>query len=127
MRWKLLRPATLPRPLHFHGAASAGNGVMYVFGGIEKTDDVPSRTNHVYRVWVTVPKLSDICWTAMTALQPDLPQLGFERLVREGVPEHFVKRLKMSDRTVADGGSEDDGEGSWRTVSSSSSSDSVDL
>lgn len=107
MRWRLLHTAVLPHPLHFHDAASSGSGLMYLFGGIEKMESSPARTNNVYKVWVKIPTLSEMCWEAITQMRPRLPLAGKDTLLRAGVPERFARRLNFATSLTASEGSDD--------------------
>lgn len=96
LRWSMLRTAHFPKPLHFHDAAYSSSGLMYVFGGIEKTKrDAPYRTNKAFKVWVKIPKLSEMCWEALTSLWPGLSKADGGVLRQAGVPERFMQRLAL--------------------------------
>lgn len=99
-RWHLYRSATLPYPLYFHDAATSGNGLMYLFGGIEVRDEQllnKTRTNEVYKMWVTIPKLSEISWNALLTYHPKLPLASRNLLCAAGIPQKFVNRIDRSD------------------------------
>lgn len=100
MQWRLFK-AELPHPMYFHDAATSGNGLMYLFGGIEAQDNGQLRTNNLYKIWVMVPKLSEICWEACLTIHPRLPLCSAESLRRLGVPERFVSRLHRASNAVS--------------------------
>lgn len=89
-RWQLLAQTQLPYKLFFHDAAVAGNGCMYIFGGVNGTTQV--RTNDLLKVWVQIPKLSEICWEALTFYHPKIVDQGKDELLSIGVPRKFVDR-----------------------------------
>lgn len=110
LRWQLFQTARLPYPVYFHDAATSGNGLMYVFGGIEVRDTdmlTATRTNEMYKIWVTLPKLSEICWEAMLRYHPTLPAWGRDRICEMGVPQKFANRIDRS-MYISDGGEDDD-------------------
>lgn len=93
MQWSLLKTAGLPRPLYFHSAASPGNGCMYIFGGIEYNKTTMRRRNDLYKMWMTIPKLSEMCWDAITFYNPNLDNYNRSYLLKVGIPERFVNRV----------------------------------
>lgn len=93
-QWRLFTTSTFPHPLYFHDAATSGNGLMYVFGGIEyRNEDSIPRTNELYKMWVTVPKLSEICWDALLHYEPKLPGYSRDILLKMGIPQRFANRI----------------------------------
>lgn len=90
MQWTLVKTAVLPRPLYFHSATTPGNGCMYIFGGIEYN---MRRRNDLYKMWMTIPKLSEICWDAITFYNPNLDKYKRSHLLKIGIPERFVDRV----------------------------------
>lgn len=94
LQWNIMQQAVLPHPLYFHSSTVTSQGCMYVFGGIEPKDDATSRNNILYKVWLCIPKLSEICWEAMLHLYPNLDQLSREKLLNLGIPIHMVDRLQ---------------------------------
>ncbi|XP_028162153.1 kelch domain-containing protein 10 homolog [Ostrinia furnacalis] len=93
LQWHLMQKTILPRPLYFHGSSVTSYGCMYMFGGIEPNDDIVDRNNTMYKVWVCIPKLSEICWEAMLSLHPNLHELDRPTLLNLGIPLHLVDRL----------------------------------
>lgn len=94
MQWTLMQKTMLPHPLYFHSSAVTSTGCMYVFGGIEPKEDATSRNNIMYKVWLCLPKLSEICWEAMLHFHPNLDQVDSRTLLNIGIPSHFVQRLQ---------------------------------
>ncbi|CAG9783896.1 unnamed protein product [Diatraea saccharalis] len=93
LQWNLMQKTVLPNPLYFHSSTVTSYGCMYVFGGIEPKEDATSRNNILYKVWLRIPKLSEICWEAMLNFHPNLDQVGRMNLLDIGIPIHFVNRL----------------------------------
>lgn len=95
LQWTLMRKTVLPHPLYFHSSAVTSSGCMYVFGGIEPKEDAASRNNILYKVWLCLPKLSEMCWEALLHFHPNLDQVDARSLLNIGVPIHFVQRLHI--------------------------------
>uniref|UniRef100_A0A1B0FDL9 Kelch domain-containing protein 10 homolog n=1 Tax=Glossina morsitans morsitans TaxID=37546 RepID=A0A1B0FDL9_GLOMM len=95
--WCKIVTAYLPRPLYFHSAAHAGNGCMYIFGGIEYSEK-EVRRNCLFKMWMTIPKLSEICWDAITYYNNNLHYYNREKLLQIGIPERFVNRVPLQKR-----------------------------
>lgn len=89
-QWQLLTQSKLPKTLYFHDAAAVGNGLMYIFGGVEGSDG--ERTNNLHKMWVHIPKLSEMCWDALTFYDPKLADRSKEELLCAGVPRKFAER-----------------------------------
>ncbi|XP_020290298.1 kelch domain-containing protein 10 homolog isoform X2 [Pseudomyrmex gracilis] len=96
-RWTLLRECILPSPVYFHSAALTPEGRMYIFGGIVKVNNEVQRTNAVYSAWLTIPKLSEICWQALNHYYPNLRNMSPRKLLRIGIPLRFVQRFDSND------------------------------
>lgn len=93
LQWTLMQNTVLPHPLYFHSSAVTSYGCMYVFGGIEPKDDASSRNNILYKVWLCIPSLSEICWDALLNFHPNLEQIDKRNLLNIGIPIHLVNRL----------------------------------
>ncbi|XP_014609183.1 PREDICTED: kelch domain-containing protein 10 homolog isoform X2 [Polistes canadensis] len=93
MQWTCLKKCKLPRPLFFHSAALTPQGRMYTFGGVSMQRDKAARTDAVYAVWLTIPKLSEICWLALNYYISDLRNRSPDKLLNLGIPLKFVQRL----------------------------------
>lgn len=93
LQWTLLKECILPSPVYFHSAALTPEGRMYIFGGIAKINNEMERTNAVYSAWLTIPKLSDICWQALNNYYPSLKYSSPDKLLHIGIPLKFVRIL----------------------------------
>lgn len=94
MQWRLMQKTVLPHPLYFHSSTVTSYGCMFVFGGIELKDNENRRNNILYKVWLCVPKLSEICWEALQHFYPSMDQVDRSALLNVGIPRHFVDRLQ---------------------------------
>ncbi|KAI8038490.1 kelch domain-containing protein 10 homolog [Drosophila gunungcola] len=101
-KWFRIETATLPRPLYFHSAAHSDNGCMYVFGGIEYNVKEMRRRNDLYKMWMTVPKLSEMCWDAITYYNDNLDLYDRKTLLEAGIPKRFAERLPPQRRRRLD-------------------------
>lgn len=110
LRWTFFKTASLPYPLYFHDAATSGNGLMHIFGGVEVKglDDDPNnevyeseRTNEVYSMWTTIPKLSEISWQAVLHYHPRLPSYSLSQLLEMGISMNFASRISRHSKTGA--------------------------
>jgi hypothetical protein len=93
LQWHLMQKTVLPNPLYFHSSTVTSYGCMYVFGGIEPKEEATSRNNVLYKVWLCIPKLSEICWEALLNFHPNLDQVDRKSLLNIGIPIHLVNRL----------------------------------
>lgn len=89
-RWMRFRKTTLQTSLFFHDACITSDGCMYIFGGITTNT---SRTNNLYKMWVTIPKLSVIAWESLLHYFPRIHQAPKNFMLEKGVPMHFVNRV----------------------------------
>lgn len=96
MQWHLMQKSVLPSKLYFHSSTVTSYGCMYIFGGIEPKEFATSRNNILYKVWLCIPKLSEICWEALLSLNPSLVELSTDSLIDLGIPRHFVNRIHDS-------------------------------
>lgn len=94
LQWTLIREAKLPKFLHFHSSAVTPAGCMYTFGGIELGADGYQRNNDLYKMWLCIPKLSEMCWEALLHYNPNLDNIERSALLNCGIPLGFVKRLE---------------------------------
>lgn len=92
-RWTLLQRATLPKPLYFHDATTSGDHCLYIFGGIKHDGENHTRINDVYKVWTNIPKLTAICWEAVTHYYPNIKYTKSETLLETGIPAKYVQAL----------------------------------
>ncbi|XP_055316110.1 kelch domain-containing protein 10 homolog [Sitodiplosis mosellana] len=100
-QWKLLQ-TKLPYVLFFHDAAAVGNGLMYIFGGVTTRNGDLVRTNDLHKIWVQIPKLSEICWEALTFYDPTIANRSKKALLEIGVPRTFAERATHGRNTGAD-------------------------
>ncbi|GBP14517.1 Kelch domain-containing protein 10 homolog [Eumeta japonica] len=96
MQWTIMRKCVLPKPIYFHSATVTSSGCMYIFGGIESDELEGVRTNNLYKIWLSIPKLSEICWEAVVHYNPVLARYGKTRLAEAGIPLRFVQRLQTA-------------------------------
>lgn len=89
-QWQLFKQTKLPYKLYFHDAACTGNGLMYIFGGVAGRAEL--RTNDLHKMWVQIPRLSEICWDALTYYHPTIANQSKEELLSIGVPLKFTER-----------------------------------
>lgn len=100
-QWQLLTQTKLPYVLFFHDAAAVGNGLMYIFGGVTTGTNDLVRTNDLHKIWVQIPKLSEICWEALTYYQPTIVDRSKDELLSIGVPRKFAERATHGRNTGA--------------------------
>jgi hypothetical protein len=93
LQWRNMTKSRLLFPLFFHDAACNSDGCMYIFGGVKYNNQTNVRTDIVYKMWTTIPKLSAICWEAMLHYHPNLPDLPKEKLLSLGIPMNFANRI----------------------------------
>lgn len=91
--WRQMQKTNLPYPIFFHDAAASSAGCMYIFGGIKFTYNNNVRTNIVYKTWMTIPKLSEICWEALLHYNPVIVNRTKSSLLEAGIPLKFVQRI----------------------------------
>lgn len=89
-RWMRFRQTSLRTTLFFHDSCITPDGAMYIFGGITTNS---SRTNNLYKMWVTIPKLSTIAWEALVHYYPQMRYAPKSFMLEKGVPIHFVQRV----------------------------------
>lgn len=111
LQWTLFKSTKLPHPLYFHDAATSGNGLMHVFGGVQvrsienhQNAEVyeSERTNEVYSMWTTIPKLSEISWQAVLHYNPKLPSYSLNELLEMGIATKFATRITRQSRYGGD-------------------------
>ncbi|XP_034950263.1 kelch domain-containing protein 10 homolog [Chelonus insularis] len=98
LQWTCLKKfnTVLPRPVYFHSAAVTPAGRMYTFGGINQCGSHfdSSRTSAVHSVWLVIPKLTEICWDAISYYYKDSwKDKTRDELINIGIPLKFIKRL----------------------------------
>ncbi|CAL8108227.1 unnamed protein product [Orchesella dallaii] len=91
MQWHVL-PVTMPMPLYFHSTSITSGGCMYIFGGVTHIIN-STRTNRVFKIWLAVPKLKEMCWEALLYYRKDIRQRSRTYLLNTGIPSEFVNRV----------------------------------
>lgn len=93
LQWTQMKKSFFPNPLYFHSSAVTPEGCMYTFGGIQVGRETPTRSNKLYKLWLCIPKLSEICWESLLYYFPDLVHQDKSKLLKSGIPIRFVDRL----------------------------------
>ncbi|XP_059614073.1 kelch domain-containing protein 10 homolog [Phlebotomus argentipes] len=97
LEWRCFGKLSSFRPLFFHDATVTRSGCVYIYGGI--TCNVLTnatrikRTTNMYKIWMAIPKLSEMCIEALNFYAPRLKDSSTEELIKLGVPPPFVERL----------------------------------
>lgn len=91
LAWQRLQ-AELPQPVYFHSAALTDSGCMYIFGGVTHIGE-NTRTSEVYSMWLSVPKLKEMCWQALLKYVPNVGSVPRVTLLQMGVPLEYVDRI----------------------------------
>lgn len=90
LQWRRFAQTKLPYALYFHDSATIGNtGCMYIFGGVTGNG---LRTNDLMKMWVKIPKLSEICWEALVHYYPRIADKDKSELLKSGVPPKYAER-----------------------------------
>ncbi|KAF5292018.1 hypothetical protein FQA39_LY14135 [Lamprigera yunnana] len=92
MQWTFIEKCILPKPTYFHSSAISPEGKMYVFGGIHAGDTM-RRGNNIYTAWLSIPKLSEMCWEAVLYYNPQIGLYSQQQLINSGLPRKFLSRL----------------------------------
>ncbi|XP_021954639.1 kelch domain-containing protein 10 [Folsomia candida] len=88
MKWTELI-VTMPVPLYFHSTSVTNSGCMYMFGGVADMR-LNTRTNQVFKIWLKIPKLKEICWEAVLHYNKKLRSMSHSELLKMGIPQEFV-------------------------------------
>ncbi|XP_059091748.1 kelch domain-containing protein 10-like [Tigriopus californicus] len=91
MRWYHIK-CPLPHPVYFHDATVTQSGQAYIFGGVTNMES-NTRSDQLYRTWLTIPSLREMAWEAVNHYCPNLADESSETLMEMGVPREFVSRL----------------------------------
>ncbi|XP_072418968.1 kelch domain-containing protein 10 isoform X4 [Chiloscyllium punctatum] len=91
-QWTRL-PAEMPEPAYFHCAAVTPAGCMYVHGGVVNIHE-NKRTDSLYKIWLVVPSLFELCWERLLKSLPHLTQFSTTQLLNLGLTQGLVERLK---------------------------------
>ncbi|XP_055686745.1 kelch domain-containing protein 10 homolog [Lutzomyia longipalpis] len=93
--WRCFSKVCTFRPLFFHDATVTRGGCVYIYGGITCNAITNSikRISNMYKIWMTIPKLSEMCIEALNFYAPHLKESSPKDLLKLGVPPPFVDRL----------------------------------
>uniref|UniRef100_H3B0E7 Kelch domain-containing protein 10 n=1 Tax=Latimeria chalumnae TaxID=7897 RepID=H3B0E7_LATCH len=92
LQWTKL-PAVMPEPAYFHCAAVTPAGCMYVHGGVVNIHE-NKRTGSLFRIWLVVPSLLELCWEKLLRSFPHLAHLPATQLLHLGLTQELIERLK---------------------------------
>ncbi|KAG8138522.1 hypothetical protein E2320_004396 [Naja naja] len=76
-------PAVMPEPA----------GCMYVHGGVVDIHR-NRRTGSLFKMWLVVPSLLELCWEKVLAFFPHLANLSRSQLLHLGLTQALIERLK---------------------------------
>ncbi|KTF94556.1 hypothetical protein cypCar_00000392 [Cyprinus carpio] len=91
-QWNKL-PAVMPEPAYFHCAAVTPAGCMYIHGGVVNIHE-NKRTGSLFKIWLVVPSLLELCWERLLKAFPHLAQLTPIQLLNLGLTQELIERLK---------------------------------
>uniref|UniRef100_A0A668TZC9 Kelch domain-containing protein 10 n=1 Tax=Oreochromis aureus TaxID=47969 RepID=A0A668TZC9_OREAU len=91
-QWSKL-PAVMPEPAYFHCAAVTPAGCMYIHGGVVNIHE-NKRTGSLFKIWLTVPSLLELCWEKLLRAFPHLSSLPTMQLLNLGLTQELTERLK---------------------------------
>ncbi|XP_031674408.1 kelch domain-containing protein 10-like [Oncorhynchus kisutch] len=91
-QWTKL-PAVMPEPAYFHCAAVTPAGCMYIHGGVVNIHE-NKRTGSLFKIWLAVPSLLELCWERLLKAHPQLAQLPTMQLLHLGLTQELIERLK---------------------------------
>lgn len=74
-----------------HGVLQAG--CMYVHGGVVNIHE-NKRTDSLYKIWLVVPSLFELCWERLLKSLPQITQFSTTQLLNLGLTPGLVERLK---------------------------------
>lgn len=130
-QWNKL-PAVMPEPAYFHCAAvtpvrlftfiyflSSSSihiysnyfffisffsqaGCMYIHGGVVNIHE-NKRTGSLFKIWLVVPSLLELCWDRLLKSFPHLAQLTPIQLLNLGLTQELIERLKWRGGCVREG------------------------
>uniref|UniRef100_A0AAQ5Y9N8 Kelch domain-containing protein 10 n=1 Tax=Amphiprion ocellaris TaxID=80972 RepID=A0AAQ5Y9N8_AMPOC len=91
-QWSKL-PAVMPEPAYFHCAAVTPAGCMYIHGGVVNIHE-NKRTGSLFKIWLAVPSLLELCWEKLLKAFPHLASLPTMQLLNLGLTQELIERLK---------------------------------
>lgn len=66
---------------------------MYVHGGVVNIHE-NKRTGSLFKMWLVVPSLLELCWEKLLESFPQLATLSRSQLLHLGLTQGLVERLK---------------------------------
>lgn len=66
---------------------------MYIHGGVVNIHE-NKRTGSLFKIWLTVPSLLELCWEKLLKAYPHLTSLPTFHLYNLGLTEELVDRVK---------------------------------
>lgn len=94
LQWTLMMKTVLPKKIHFHSSTITPAGCVFTFGGVQLKGTTYIRTNTMYKTWIRIPKLSEMCWEAILHYNPEIGNVNKTKLLLSGIPLNFVERLE---------------------------------
>ncbi|XP_065829969.1 kelch domain-containing protein 10-like [Oscarella lobularis] len=94
LQWTRLA-VKLPVALFFHSMAVTPAGCLYIFGGCTTLAGT-NRSDKMYKMWLRVPSLMEMCWLKLTKSYPRLLDVGNSKLHALGIPLKLVNRLNQN-------------------------------
>lgn len=92
MQWTMIQ-SNLPSGVHCHSAGLAENGCMYVYGGSTIANERVQVNTNVHKMWLTIPKLKDMCWDAITYYNDNIDLNDRQALHKAGIPTGYTDCL----------------------------------
>lgn len=68
-------------------------GCMYIHGGVVNIHE-NKRTGSLFRIWLVVPSLLELCWEQLLRSFPQLSLLPPMQLLNLGLTQELIERLK---------------------------------
>lgn len=56
-------------------------------------DREATRINHLYSIYLTVPKLSEMAWKSLQSTCPNMIKIDKRKLLDTGLPVNFVNKI----------------------------------
>lgn len=72
---------------------SSQAGCMYIHGGVVNIHE-NKRTGSLFKIWLVVPSLLELCWERLLKSFPHLAQLTPIQLLNLGLTQELIERLK---------------------------------
>lgn len=68
-------------------------GCMYIHGGVVNIHE-NKRTGSLFKIWLAVPSLLELCWEKLLKAFPHLSSLPTMQLLNLGLTQELIERLK---------------------------------